>query len=470
MRKTRLAKTIKEELANSPGVNDHYGKLRLHFQEPNKPSQTRKSLNIPVTIENIKAAVVTLGNVKRDIINGIYENNIEKFWATHFPLDSSNYKSSISVIGCFEEYNIEKVNYLSDSKIDKLKSALNWLKHNNLGNKDLFALTTEKLDKIRQITVKGTKEELLQQREAAFVNKLEQDFGKPMLKTLDTKLIEKLRKQFERDNSIAFMGCSVATVNEYTKAVKQVLDYAVKKQYIKENPAFSLDRLAKDTIKLIKQDDNINPFSQSELDSLLHVIHVPRTKLIIQFLAWTGIRHGELKALAWEDVDLENKTIFIKYNLTRKGNLRSVKTEAGIREVELLPAALEVLIKLKELSYNLPAVNDVIHGNNQKFIELKRRRVFLSRGNEPYKRPEVSTTPNQWSNWLIKAGLSHRPAYQLRHTYASTMLMAGAKELWLASQMGHADTDMISKIYGKWIPKNEPDYINKLAEKLGQTY
>ncbi|PKH62866.1 hypothetical protein CXF83_09850 [Shewanella sp. Choline-02u-19] len=101
---------------------------------------------------------------------------------------------------------------------------------------------------------------------------------------------------------------------------------------------------------------------------------------------------------------------------------------------------------------------------------MKRRRVFVSRKNEPYKRPELSTTPKQWKNWLIKAGLAHRPAYQLRHTYASQLLMIGAEPSWLAGQMGHSDWGMIRKIYATWIKAEKPNYIEELANKLKQTY
>lgn len=48
--------------------------------------------------------------------------------------------------------------------------------------------------------------------------------------------------------------------------------------------------------------------------------------------------------------------------------------------------------------------------------------------------------------------------------------MNDAKITWLAEQMGHADKGMINKIYGKWIKDDEPNYMEKLAAKLGQTY
>ncbi|RTR26816.1 hypothetical protein EKG39_21235 [Shewanella atlantica] len=65
---------------------------------------------------------------------------------------------------------------------------------------------------------------------------------------------------------------------------------------------------------------------------------------------------------------------------------------------------------------------------------------------------------------------THRPAYQLRHTYASQLLMAGAEPSWLANQMGHSDWGMIRKIYAKWISSEKPDYVKEMAKKLNQTY
>lgn len=187
-------------------------------------------------------------------------------------------------------------------------------------------------------------------------------------------------------------------------------------------------------------------------------------------MCWTGLRHGELKALAWEDVDLDKGTIHVKYNLTHRGNLKNVKTKASVRIVELLPAAIKVLKELRITSRKLHARDEIIHFKNQKTKTVKRGRVFLSRGDEPYLRPELTTAPKQWERWLREAKISYRPAYQLRHTYASQMLMVGAEVGWLAPQMGHSDTSMLNKIYGKWISDERPDYIKELASKLGQTY
>jgi integrase len=57
-----------------------------------------------------------------------------------------------------------------------------------------------------------------------------------------------------------------------------------------------------------------------------------------------------------------------------------------------------------------------------------------------------------WTQALKRAGVRYRNPYQTRHTYASMLLSSGENMLWVAKQMGHCDTEMIIKIYGKWIP------------------
>ena len=48
------------------------------------------------------------------------------------------------------------------------------------------------------------------------------------------------------------------------------------------------------------------------------------------------------------------------------------------------------------------------------------------------------------------------------------MLTAGESPIWLASQMGHADTTMIFRNYGRWIPDAVPEAGNKAVEMFAK--
>ncbi len=53
-----------------------------------------------------------------------------------------------------------------------------------------------------------------------------------------------------------------------------------------------------------------------------------------------GLRHGELAALAWDEVDLREGTVKVRRNLTAPGNFGPPKTQAGYRTVTLLGPAI----------------------------------------------------------------------------------------------------------------------------------
>lgn len=441
-----LSTSMMKLISKHKGLSVHKGNIRVQFKVPDKVSPIRKSLGYAPTKTNIDLAVSTLANIKSDIANRLYEIDNEAFWDKHFPLRSDRLPSKLTVEQCFLAYREKKKSTISVSMQNKLTTALNWLKFYGYGEKFIVELDRKTLEELRSKTVTGNKEG----------------------KFKETK----------------FRGCSVATVNDYSHVVGRVLAFALREEFIKHNPMKDVERLSEDesrsrrlrsvaksnTDELEDEDLYVCPFSKAELDELIATVHLPKTKLMIRLLAWTGLRHGELKALAWEDVDLKNRKLVVRYNLTRNGTLKPPKTKNGRRIVKLLPEAVKVLEEIKELSTQLPARQERILYKNSKSELVMRRRVFLSRGNLPYKRPELTTVNGLWEAWLKKAGLRHRPAYQLRHTYASQLLMAGTSALWLAKQMGHGDTSMIHKIYGKWIEEEKPEFMDNLAKSLGQSY
>jgi integrase len=50
------------------------------------------------------------------------------------------------------------------------------------------------------------------------------------------------------------------------------------------------------------------------------------------------------------------------------------------------------------------------------------------------------------------AGLDVRNPHDLRHTYATILLMAGVSPAYVQKQLGHSSISMTVDIYGHWIP------------------
>jgi len=56
-----------------------------------------------------------------------------------------------------------------------------------------------------------------------------------------------------------------------------------------------------------------------------------------------------------------------------------------------------------------------------------------------------------WKSALKDAGVAYREMKQTRHSFATNALSCGENPLWIAKVMGHRDTNMIIRVYGKYI-------------------
>lgn len=75
------------------------------------------------------------------------------------------------------------------------------------------------------------------------------------------------------------------------------------------------------------------------------------------------------------------------------------------------------------------------------------------------------------SNWftahLEKAGIRHRGANQAPHTFASQALSSYLPIEWVARQLGHSDTTMVRKHYGRWISKDTKRMADIVSKMIG---
>ncbi len=58
-----------------------------------------------------------------------------------------------------------------------------------------------------------------------------------------------------------------------------------------------------------------------------------------------------------------------------------------------------------------------------------------------------------WTPSCARAEVEYRNPYQVRHTYASTMLTDMHAPSYVAAQLSHEAVQMVFRIYGKFIPR-----------------
>ena len=140
-------------------------------------------------------------------------------------------------------------------------------------------------------------------------------------------------------------GYALNTVNKQFKRLKQVLNFAVDKEYIKVNPylKYSLPKEQK-KIEFLTADE-LELFSKYEpnCDRLLHV------RNCFLFCCYTGLAFNELKNLRRQDINEEGNQYWLQIHRS--------KTKKNY-SVPILPQALEIL---KHYEFILPVIS------NQKF-------------------------------------------------------------------------------------------------------
>lgn len=229
--------------------------------------------------------------------------------------------------------------------------------------------------------------------------------------------------------------------------LRQAVRYACEVKLLKADPLAKISVQRPATFAVV-----IDPFSAAEIDAILPHLEAAVANMM-QFWAWTGLREGELIALTWADVDLERGIATI-LKAARGKRRKATKTEAGRREVKLLPPALEALQRQKPLTRML---------HREIFLNPK---TMAAWGHDKPIR-------NRWRQALRAAGMRYRFPRQLRHTYASWMLMAREDPLWVARQMGHKDVSVTLRVYAKYIPSMNPDagmraYRAIIGSRLGR--
>lgn len=173
----------------------------------------------------------------------------------------------------------------------------------------------------------------------------------------------------------------------------------------------------------------ISPFSFREWKVLMTFI--PQWyRPYFEFAVQTGLRPSEQVALKW--ISIDSRFIYIESSRVRNLEKSSLKTEESRRAIAIRPVMAGILEAQKKLTANQQS-----------------RYVFLNRDGRPILQDKLREL---WERVMKKSELPYRRMYETRHTFASWALAAGESPEWVARTLGHVNTSMVFKTYGRYIP------------------
>ena len=219
-------------------------------------------------------------------------------------------------------------------------------------------------------------------------------------------------------------GLSASRINYIMMALRQILDEAADR--------FSFTTPYRKIKALKVQKTDVQPFSLSEVQKILETVRIDyRNYLTTRF--FTGMRTGEIDGLKWQYVDFDARLILIRETIVA-GEEEYTKTDASQREIQMTDAVFAALHDQENVSRS------------------KSEFVFINEVAKPLDKNNF--TRRVWRPLLRHLGLKLRRPYQTRHTAATLWLSAGENPQWIARQLGHASTEMLFRIYARFVPNN----------------
>jgi integrase len=217
------------------------------------------------------------------------------------------------------------------------------------------------------------------------------------------------------------------STNRILTVLKAALNWAYHQRLVTDDTAWRLVKPFKGTTAA-----RVRFLDTAEQSALLQASTGKLRHLIAAGLM-TGARFGELARLRVSDFDPANGSIFV------------AKSKSGKpRHVPLTDGGLELF---KSLATNRPTNAFLLVRDNGKEWKSSEYRL-------PYKAA------------LALANIEHMTFHGLRHSYASTMVRAGAGLIVVAEALGHSDVRMVTKHYAHLAPSFVAETVRRTAPNL----
>ena len=251
--------------------------------------------------------------------------------------------------------------------------------------------------------------------------------------TVGTRPLRALKPSHIKIATASRPELSGKTINNYTSVLREALEFARDDKLIGENPMDKIEAAP-------HQKDPPDPFTREELEKIsadFGLKHPGQVANLAEFWFWTGMRTSEIAGLKWGNVDLASSSVLVAEAMVRGVRKSNTKTNTA-RVVKLNSRSLAAL------------------QNQRKHTQIAGEAVFQDpRYDTPWS-DERAFRRSYWTPTLKRLGIRYRRPYNMRHTYATTMLMAGMNHAFCAKQLGHS-VDIFQRTYSKWIDGEQND-------------
>jgi len=182
---------------------------------------------------------------------------------------------------------------------------------------------------------------------------------------------------------------------------------------------------------------------------------------------YTGCRKGELLALKWENVDLENKKIYIRQTIrwdreAGKWEFTSPKSKESNRVVNITDDVVEALkLQREKQGFEKAWVGNLWEGDKGETAGL----VFATKTGLPISQENLT---HRFNNLVEQSGIRRIRYHDIRHSNAPLLRAAGVTEYELSKWLGHSQISVTTKYYGHLYKETLEDAATKLQKLMNE--
>jgi integrase len=222
------------------------------------------------------------------------------------------------------------------------------------------------------------------------------------------------KNQLKKESEINFrwINLEISTLHHF-------FNFCIEKELIEKNPASG--------VKKLNELSRLKTLSDSDIGKLIAGATNKLTRDLITFLIYTGCRKGEALNLKWDDVDMQNDVIAIKGTKTKYDRYIPIS-----KPLKVLLSGIE---KKQNCLY-------VFNKNGAKLGDFKK----------------------SFHTACKNAGFKDMHIHDLRHVFASKMVMDGTSLYITGSLLGHRTTQM-TKRYAHLKPETLKKAVDDVWDK-----
>jgi integrase len=227
--------------------------------------------------------------------------------------------------------------------------------------------------------------------------------------------------------------------------LKDALTQAVKWQMLPQNPAMYVDLPRRDRTEMLAM-------NQEEAERFRGAAKHTKWYVLFSLMLGTGLRPSEALALRWKDIDLGKGRLTVQRSVAfvnKRWVFEEPKSKSSRRTI---PLPLGLVQELSEY---------MTHQLELGFNEL----VFCNADGNPVHEKGIS----HWSfkPALRRAGLNEKiRMYDLRHTHATLLLLAGVHPKIVSERLGHSSIGITLDTYSHVLPNMQQEAAEKLDAML----